>query len=221
MRSIECFQQLLQELDDFQLLRVFEFQHTWNRECILQFYATLYITGNEEDCTTWVMEWMTEGRRIKCLAMDFVHHFHFPRFETNGKEIRVHRVDEVTPEEFHFTMDPEKVGDHIGSPRPENLTFHNQTIFHLLTYTICPLAGTTQDGTINGVLRNAIHAIVGGYIFDLEDMFLRILSDSAQSTHSFKVFAPWIQKVIDHSMQTIYLAKENHKSFIPPVRDTV
>ena len=36
-----------------------------------------------------------------------------------------------------------------------------------------------------------------------------------------KMFAPWIQTVIDHSMKTTYLAKETHKSFIPPVRDTI
>lgn len=66
---------------------------------------------------------MTEGQRIKCVAMDFMHHFNCTRFETNGNEIRVHHIDEVTPKEFHFTMDFEKVSDYLGSPHPENLTF--------------------------------------------------------------------------------------------------
>ena len=55
----------------------------------------------------------------------------------------------------------------------------------------------------------------------MEDMFLRILKDSAQYPFYIKVFAPWIQKVVDHAMHTVYLAKENHKSFIPPVHDTL
>src|SRR5690606_1723258 len=97
-------------------------------------------------------------------------------------------------------MDHDKVCDYLGLPIPENLTFDNQSLFHTLTYTICPLAGTTENGSINGILRNVIYAIVGGYVFDLEDMFLRILSDSAQTPHSFKVFEPWIQNVIDHCM---------------------
>lgn len=179
MRSIDCFQQLLQELDDFQLTRVFNFQHPWNHECILQFYATLYISGNELESTTWIMESMTEDQRIKCSAMDFLHHFNLPRFENHKQEIHVHCVKEVTPEEFHFTMDPDKVGDYLGSPRPKNLIFDNQSLFHILSYMICPLAGTTDNGSINGVLRNAIYAIASGYVFDIKDMFIHLLADSA------------------------------------------
>lgn len=118
-------------------------------------------------------------------------------------------------------MDTEKLGDYTEPPRPEHMTFESQTLYHMLTYTICLLAGTSSDDTINGVLRNVIHAIAGRYIFNVEDMFIRILSDSTQIPHCLKVFAPWIQRIIDHNMCTDYLAKESHKSFIPPVRDTV
>ena len=52
-------------------------------------------------------------------------------------------------------------------------------------------------------------------------MFLRILMDSAQHPKAIKVFVPWIQKVVDYAMHTKYLAKISHKSFIPPVRDTL
>jgi hypothetical protein len=38
-------------------------------------------------------------------------------------------------------------------------------------------------------------------------MFLRILMDSAQHPKTIKVFAPWIQKVVDYAMKTEYLAK--------------
>jgi hypothetical protein len=70
------------------------------REIILQFYATLYISGDESDSTKWIMEWMAEGKRIKCSAMDFVSHFHFPRFEHGKTEIRVHNIDAISDEDF-------------------------------------------------------------------------------------------------------------------------
>ena len=77
------------------------------------------------------------------------------------------------------------------------------------------------DNAISDVLRNTIHAISQGYIFEVEYMFLHILMDSAQCPNTIKVFTPWFQKVVDYSMKTEYLAKISHKSFIPPVRDTL
>lgn len=192
MWNIGCFNQLLQALDDFCLTKVFEFEHPWNREIILQFYATLYISGDESDSSKWIMEWMTEGKRIKCTSTDFVSHFHFPRFEHGDHEIRVHSIDVISDETFWCTMDPEKIRDYSGPPRPEHLTFENQTLYHMLSYTICPLAGMNPDKSISDVLRNAIYAICERYIFDVEDMFLHILKDSAQYPFCIKVFAPWI-----------------------------
>ena len=54
------------------------------------------------------MEWMTEGKGIKCTAIDFVSHFHFPRFEYGENEIRVHNIDVILDETFRCTMDQEK-----------------------------------------------------------------------------------------------------------------
>ena len=88
MKNIGCFNQVLQDIEDFGLTHVFAYQHPWNREIILQFYATLYIFGDESDSTKLIMEWMTDGKRIKCSAIDFVSHFHFPRFEHGQTEIR-------------------------------------------------------------------------------------------------------------------------------------
>ena len=44
---------------------------------------------------------------------------------------------------------------------------------------------------------------------------------STQCPKIIKVYAPWIQKVVDYAMKTEYLAKVSHKSFIPHVRDTL
>jgi hypothetical protein len=62
MKNIGCFNEVLQDIKDFSLMHVFAYQHPWNREIILQFYATLYISGDESDSTKWIMEWMTKGK---------------------------------------------------------------------------------------------------------------------------------------------------------------
>ena len=77
-------------------------------------------------------------------------------------------------------MDQEKIRDYTGPPHPEHLTFENQTLVHMLFYTVCPLARMNIDKSILDVLRNTIYAISKWYIFDVEGMFLRILKDSSQ-----------------------------------------
>jgi hypothetical protein len=67
------------------------------------------------------------------------------------------------------------------------------------------------DNSISEVLRNAIYAISERYVFDVEDMILCILKDFAQHPKCVKVYAPWIQKVVDHAMKTEYLAKKSQK----------
>ena len=100
MKSIGCFDQVLENIEDFCLTNVFTFEHPCNRVIIVQFYATLYISGDESDSSKWIMEWMTEGQRIKCTSMDFVSHFHFPRFEHGKIEIRVHNIDAISDDMF-------------------------------------------------------------------------------------------------------------------------
>ena len=202
MKNIGCFNEILQVIEDYGLTHVLGYQHPWNKEIILQFYATLYISGDESDSTKWIMESVTKGKRIKCSAMDFVSHFDFPRFEHGKTEIRVHNIDAISDEDFRCTMDEEKTHDN-GPPLPEHLTFDNQTLYHILTYMSAGWMNT--NNTISDVLRNTIHAISQGFIFNVEDMFLRILKDSSQFPFTVKVFAPWIQKVIDHAMGTVYL----------------
>jgi hypothetical protein len=57
------------------------FNHGWNREIILQFYATLYISGELGNTSSWTLEWMTGRERIKCLADQFLAMINLPRCE--------------------------------------------------------------------------------------------------------------------------------------------
>ena len=67
--------------------------------------------------------------------MEFVTHFHFPRFEHGTTKIRVHNIDATTYEDFWCTMDEAKIRDYNGPPLPEHLTFDSHTLYHILTYT--------------------------------------------------------------------------------------
>ena len=44
----------------------------WNEELILQFYATLHITGNSEDVNSWVLDWMSENTHYKAPATELL-----------------------------------------------------------------------------------------------------------------------------------------------------
>ena len=68
-------------------------------------YATLYIYSDESDSSKWIMEWMTEGKHIKCTSTDFVSHFQFTRFEHGDNEIWVDNIDVIYDETFRGTMD--------------------------------------------------------------------------------------------------------------------
>ena len=101
-----------------------------------------------------------------------------------------YNIDVISVEIFRCTMDKEKILDYNGPLVPEHLTFENVTPYHLLTYTLCPLAGMNKDNAISDVLRNAIYAISEKYVFDVKDMFLQILKDSAQHSKTIKAYAP-------------------------------
>ena len=56
MESLPCFTPVLSVLHDAGLLNFCTDICDWNEELILQFYATLHITGNVEDVNSWVLD---------------------------------------------------------------------------------------------------------------------------------------------------------------------
>ena len=60
MEDIPCFNSALQDLHHAKLLQFCSECIHWNEELVLQFYATLYVSGDPLDINTWVLEWMTE-----------------------------------------------------------------------------------------------------------------------------------------------------------------
>lgn len=128
METLDCFKEVLLTIFYLRLVKVFTYKHGWNSECILKFYATLYVSGDKMDSRTWVMECMTENHQVKCSATEFLDCLHFPRFDNEDHEIRMHHCDEVTDTELHMLIVPAKVGDVMErDPKPDDLKFKFQT----------------------------------------------------------------------------------------------
>lgn len=147
------------------------------------------------DSSSWIFEWVSEEKKVKCSAQEFMECLDFPWFEGKGTECHMHCCDEITDEQLHMSMDPNKVGDVSSSnPNPRNLDFNHQAYYQILVKTLCP---TICPRKITGVLRNTLFAISCCVMFDVEDLFLRNLVDAAKIVLSPKIYAPWIQKVIN------------------------
>src|SRR3954466_15996119 len=72
MESMPCFTPVLSVLHDAGLLNFCTDICDWNEELILQFYATLHITGNAEDVNSWVLDWMTKNTHYKAPATELL-----------------------------------------------------------------------------------------------------------------------------------------------------
>ena len=178
LEVLPCFHRIIDQLDQLHLKRFLRFNHGWNREIILQFYATLYVSGNLNDCSTWIFEWMTETEKITCSADQFIAMLHFPRFEFDkSQEHRLHFWD-VTKEQLHLLMEPTKVGDACPADHsPKNLTYENMILFCMMCNSLTPV---NRSEKIERQVRNTLQAISMGTPFDLEDLFLRNLASATE-----------------------------------------
>ena len=70
--SLPCFMPVLSVLHDVVLLNFYTDICDWNEELILQFYATLHMTGDSEDVNSWVLDWMSENTHYKAPATELL-----------------------------------------------------------------------------------------------------------------------------------------------------
>ena len=73
MESLPCFTPVLSVLHDAGLLNFCVDICDWNEELILQFYATLHLTGNVDDVNSWVFDWMTDNTHHKAPNSELLH----------------------------------------------------------------------------------------------------------------------------------------------------
>src|SRR3954470_10156322 len=118
MRSLStatCFQNVSETIESQNLTRLFALSTPFNSELIKQFYATLYVSGDANVPSTWILEWMIQGQVFRMTSEEFLEIFNIPRH--TGELEQIHMVPDLTEAEFTTLLDSEITADFI----PENI----------------------------------------------------------------------------------------------------
>lgn len=156
IKKMDYFKYVLNSIEELQLTDILCFNH----ELVYQFYATLYVSRDKLDIHTWVMEWMTEDRKVTCTTESFLDYFNFPHFKENDLELHMHVAPDIIDEQLHRSMDPAKVGGAAQrEPKANDLEFNNKTIYYIHCKSLCPTIGANSNRLIRGVLHNTLHGL--------------------------------------------------------------
>ena len=107
MRSLStatCFQNIVNTIDSQNLVGLFALSTPFNSELIKQFYATLYVSGDANDSSTWILEWMTQGQVFCMTSQEFMEIVNIPRH--TGELEKIHLLPDLFNEEFATLLDP-------------------------------------------------------------------------------------------------------------------
>lgn len=78
------------------MINLISFKTPFNSELIKQFYAMLYISGNPDDTSSWILEWMIQGQTFRMSSTEFMEIINIPRYAQDQEKIHVipHLTDE-------------------------------------------------------------------------------------------------------------------------------
>jgi hypothetical protein len=218
LEGLPCFHRTIKQIEQAFLKGFLRFNHGWNHEVILQFYATLYISGDIADSRTWVHEWMIEEDKLMCSAEQFLALLNLPRFEFDEtREHRLHHL-EVSEAQLHMLMDPKLVGDACTESNPKNLAYDNKVVFYILCNSLTP---TNQTESIGGIVANALHALFLGIWSDLPILFILNMAFAVENAQALKPYAPWIMYAIEQLAGKNFFCPHKPKFFTPTIRDTL
>src|SRR3954469_17988349 len=147
MRSISsstCFQNIMETIEAQNLTGLFAKETPFNSELIKQFCATLYVSGNPDDTTTWLLEWMIQGQVFQMKSKEFMEIVNIPRH--TGDLAKVHVLPDPTDAKFASLLDPEVTGDHMPENiRPKHLVFISKAWFYILSQSLMPLSTASDE----------------------------------------------------------------------------
>src|SRR4051812_26654465 len=223
MRSLStaaCFQNVAETIENQNLTRLFALSTPFNSEVIKQFYATLYVSGEENDPSSWTLEWMIQGKVFRMSSAEFMDIVNIPRH--SGVQDKIHEESDLTNEEFATLMDTDVSVSHIpDNIRPKHLNFISRTWFYILSNSLIPLSTASDESNLYPDTRHAIMKLTHGLTFDFEDCFLRNLVRAAELVYTLKPYAPWLQVVCDYGRNEDFVARHHSKLFLALVRDTL
>src|ERR1041385_8638899 len=108
MRSLStatCFQNVAETIENQNLTRLFALSTPFNSELIKQFYATLYVSGDANEPSSWTLEWMIQGKIFRMSTVEVMEIVNI--LSHSGIQAQIHLEPDLTNEEFATLWDPE------------------------------------------------------------------------------------------------------------------
>ena len=128
LSTASCFHNIVETINSHNLVNLFALCATFNSELIKQFYATLYVSGEANDTSTWILEWMIQGQVFRMSSQEFMEIINIPRYAAETEKI--HLLPHLSDAEFATLLDPEVTGDHMPPTiQPKHLVFIAKTCF--------------------------------------------------------------------------------------------
>ncbi|KAI5012685.1 hypothetical protein ZWY2020_024951 [Hordeum vulgare] len=216
--SIPCLEPVLSVLHDEGLLPMCSDISDWNNELILQFYATLYISGNPEDINTWVFDWMSQNTHYKAPASELLRELPIPI--PSDEAVKLYGERELPNGMMEVLMKPLAEGK---SPRRtflvHELKYTPRSVYKILCSVLAPIKGHDDEEDVVGLMKNILFNIIHGIPINIHDFFLRTLADNAMCPFDHKIYAPWIMRFIRTRTGINFHADfQNHVGYMPPIR---
>ncbi|KAI4984340.1 hypothetical protein ZWY2020_057659 [Hordeum vulgare] len=218
MEEIPCFAPVLNILHEARLLPFCTNIGDWKTDIILQFYATLHISGDPKDVNTWVLDWMTQHMHCKAPATEFLRAL--PISITSEDAILMYDERELPNRLMKVLMKP------LAKDQPprtqflvQDLKYEPRTVYRILSYAIAPLKGHDDEEDVIGIMKNIPFNVIHGILMNLHYFFLRTLADNALSPFELKIYAPWIMRFIINMSDINYLDDfQNHLGYLPSIK---
>ncbi|KAI4980477.1 hypothetical protein ZWY2020_020962 [Hordeum vulgare] len=218
LEAIPCLEPVLTVLHDAGLLPMCSDIFDWNSELILQFYATLQISGNPEDINTWVFDWMTQNTHYKAPSTKLLRELPVPI--PSDEAVKLYGERELPNGMMEVLMKPLAEGK---SPRTtflvHELKYTPRSVYRILCSMLALIKGHDDEEDVVGLMKNILFNIIHGIPINIHDFFLRSLADNAMCPFDHKVYAPWIMRFIRTTIGINFHANfQNHVGYMPPIR---
>ncbi|KAI4993379.1 hypothetical protein ZWY2020_007692 [Hordeum vulgare] len=187
-------------------------------ELILQFYATLHISGDLEDINTWVFDWMTQNTHYKAPATELLREL--PVSIPSGEAVKLYDEHELPNGMTEVLMKPLAKGQ---PPRKtfliQELKYTPRSVYRILCSVLAPIKGHDDEEDVVGIMKNILFNIIHGIPINIHDFFLRTLAYNAMCPFDHKIYAPWIMRFIRTRTGINFHSNfNNHVGYMPPIR---
>ncbi|KAI5015535.1 hypothetical protein ZWY2020_056925 [Hordeum vulgare] len=218
LEEIPCMEPVLSVPHDAGLLPMCSDISDWNNELILQFHATLHISGNPEDINTWVFDWMTQNTHYKAPASELLRELPVPI--PSDAAVKLYGERELPNGMMEVLMKPLAAGKSSRTTfLVHELKYTPRSVYRILCSVLAPIKGHDDEEDVVGLMKNILFNIIHGIPINIHDFFLRTLADNAMCPYDHKIYAPWIMRFIRTRTGINFHADcQNHVGYIPPIR---